>query len=191
MLWTILGFSVGILAVFCITVAETLVPLPMFDQFRPYAAIALGVAGGVFWFIGRALGRKLAANGGNPRFILVDLRYWGPMLMVFGLITLFIRPLRQTHTDAPQMVARPAPKPAVVVAKVPEPPKPQPVIQAPPVFPRMKMQGVFFRSAHPFAIINGQSYTVGDHVGEVLVRSIDKESVLVEFGGEIKTLTMN
>ena len=55
----------------------------------------------------------------------------------------------------------------------------------------MKIQGVIVREDSSFAIINGKSYSVGDHVGEVVVRAIDRESVEVELNGEIKLLTIN
>ena len=48
-----------------------------------------------------------------------------------------------------------------------------------------------FGSAAPFAIINGNSYTVGDRLGNVTVRAIDRATVVVELGGELKTLRVN
>jgi type II secretory pathway component PulC len=70
-------------------------------------------------------------------------------------------------------------------------PEPPPIVKAPPAFPKMKMQGVIFREAQPFVILNGESYTVGDHVGEVVVRAIDRTSVLLELEGQVKVLTIN
>jgi hypothetical protein len=58
-------------------------------------------------------------------------------------------------------------------------------------FPVLKFQGVIVREDSSFAIINGRSYTVGDHVGEVVVRSIHADSVALELHGEIKRFTMN
>jgi hypothetical protein len=111
MIWTILGISVAILAVFCISVAETLVGHPLFEQLRPYTAMGLGVAGAILWFVGRALSAKDSkSEGASRRFILFDLRYWGPMLLAFGVITLFIRPLRMVHVDKPAQVVKAAPR---------------------------------------------------------------------------------
>jgi hypothetical protein len=196
MIWTILGFSVGIVAFFCITGAETLVGKPMFELNRALIAGAFAIVGVVAWFVGRYLGsRKSGAESETEetaaakRFILFDLRYWGPMFVVLGIITLFIRPLKQETTEVVAQ-APPAPvKTAAVVVAVE--PKVAPKPQAPVEFPVLKMQGVIYRSERPFAIINGRSYAVGDHVGEVLVKAIDRTSVLLELSGELKMLTLN
>jgi hypothetical protein len=189
MIWTILGFSCGIVAIFCISVAETLVGRPVFEQFRPHAAIALGAMGAAAWLIGRVLAFRRARNDGEThRFLLFDLRYWGPMLLVLGVITLFIRPLRKV--DAPQEIAAPAPIPApTVVAKV----EPPPAAPHPVSFPSIRMQGVIFRETRPFAILDGNSYTIGDRVigSSVTVKAIDRSSVMLELEGQMKVLTMN
>jgi hypothetical protein len=187
MIWTILGISVAIVAVFCVTVAESLVGTPLFEQHRPHAALALALSGAIAWFIGRALASR---SENARRFLLCDLRYWGPMLLALGVITLFIRPLRHIEHSTPLQAAKPAPRP-VVVAKVEPPAAPQPAPAKPAVFPKMKMQGIIYREACPFVIINGASYTVGDQCGDVLVRAIDRESVMLEMAGEVKVLTLN
>jgi hypothetical protein len=191
MIWTILGISVAILAMFCITVAETLVGKPMFENYRAHAAIALGVAGAICWFIGRAIAARDSQNEDAPRrFVLTDLRYWGPMLLALGITTVFIRPLRFDGQEKPTVVAKPAPK------KLAEPPPktPEPtiaVVKTPLAFPPLKMQGVIYRETKPWVILNGQSYTVGDRLGPVLVRAIDRSSVMLELDGEMKVLTIN
>lgn len=197
MIWTILGFSVGIVAFFCVAVAETLVGKPVFEENRMYIAAVFTAAGVVAWFLGRYFGaRKREAQKENEeddeitvtaQFVLFDLRYWGPMLMTLGVIALFIRPLRQEKIEVATPV-RPPVKQAVVVvaAPLPEPVKPK----APVVFPVLKMQGVIFRETEPYAIINGQSYAVGDRLGEVTVKSIDRTGVVLELSGELKMLTL-
>jgi hypothetical protein len=191
MIWTILGISVAIVAVFCITVAELLVGKPMFEAYRPHLAIALGVAGAICWFIGRAIASRDTGEENAPRrFVLVDMRYWGPILVALGIITVFIRPLRFSETPKPSAVSKPAPKKPAEVVKQPEPTN-APVAKRPPVFPELKMQGVIYRATQPFVILNGQSYTIGDRLGDVHVRSIDRSSVMLELEGEMKVLTLN
>lgn len=194
MIWTILGFSVGIVAFFCIAVAETLVGKPAFEQNRMYIAGVFTAAGVAAWFIGRHLGGKKSLHadeeGVSPRFLLFDLRYWGPMLVTLGVITLFIRPLRQEHVE---VVSAPTPPPAkkVVEAVVPPPPLPEPPKpKEPVVFPELKMQGLFLNEKIPYAIINGGSYAVGDHVGKVTIKAIDRTGVMLELSGELKMLTL-
>jgi hypothetical protein len=195
MIWTILGVSVAIVAVFCISVAETLVGKPIFEGNRHYIAAVLVVAGVAAWFVGRHLGdrRRTTTNvlsdeeeSGSRSFVLLDLRYWGPMLLVLGVITLFIRPLR----SAPVAAAAPRREPPKVAIVTP-PRAPEPVKKAPVRFPPLKMQGVIFRETQPFAIINGESYTIGDHVGEVQIKAIDRTGVVLELSGEVKLLSLN
>jgi hypothetical protein len=189
MVWTILGLSVGILAFFCIATAEFLAGNPIFEPFRPHLAIGLGVLGGVAWVTGRILAAR--KDEAAPRsFLLADLRYWGPMFLVLGLITVFIQPLRFSKT----IKHSPPQKPAIVKV-VPPPPKPPepvaPVAKAPAVFPNLKVQGVLFGGSEPVAIVNGQSYMVGDHIGEVVVKAIERNGVMLEIAGEVKFLALN
>jgi len=62
---------------------------------------------------------------------------------------------------------------------------------APVKFPELKVQGVIFRAQNSFAIINGASYAVGDHVGDVLVKAIERESVMLELKGQYKVLSFD
>jgi hypothetical protein len=192
MIWTTLGVSVAIVAIFCISVAEALVGKSAFEQHREYVAGALAIAGVAAWFIGRHFDekRRAAHRDSQPRrFVLFDLKYWGPMLLVLGVITLFIRPLRKANVEVVQAPPKPAPKLVVKAEKPkePEPPKPK----APVVFPALKMQGVFFRERRPFAIINGESYAVGDRLGDVTIKAIGRTTVTLELSGEQKLLTLN
>ncbi|HMJ90906.1 MAG TPA: hypothetical protein VK530_13880, partial [Candidatus Acidoferrum sp.] len=180
-----------IVAFFCVSVAETLVGHPVFEKFRFYAAITLAAGGIIGWFVGRVVASRRQLRNEERRFVLFDLRYWGSMLVVLGVITVFIRPLRSKDADKPLAVVPPPrkPQPVLVVAKTPEPPPPAP--PKPVVFPALKIQGLIFRTSTPYAIINGQSYTVGDHLGDVVVRAIDRTSVMIEREGEMKVLTLN
>lgn len=183
----------AIVAAFCVSVAELLVGKPVFENNRPHIAGALVAAGVVAWFVGRALQPKPVSAEMDPdlaprRFVLFDLRYWGPMFLAFGIITLFIRPLKTVKPEPVLAKAKPAPKKEVVA---PRKPPVVAVTPARPVFPKLKMQGVIYREEKPFAIINGKSYTIGDHIGDVVVRSIDRTSVMLEGGGEMKVLSLD
>lgn len=189
MIWTILGFSVAIIAVFCVSVAETLVGKPAFENHREYVAGALVILGVVAWFAGRLSGKKRLAFGadGSRQFLLADLRYWGPMSVILGIITLFIQPLKQLKHDS-------VPKPVTAVIRAPAPPDPTPETRpkaGPVIFPELKMQGVFFRNERPFVILNGESYTVGDQLGNVVIKAIDRTGVLIELSGEEKHLRLD
>jgi hypothetical protein len=193
----ILGFSVAVVALFCFAVAGLLAGKPAFEVCRPYLAGGMVVIGVGAWFTGRVLARRKSLAPRDPEeegesFDLQDLRYWGPMCVLLGVITLFIWPLQEA-SSSPTVAAPPTLK--KVVAQVAPTPKPAPVrVIAKKIgvkFPVLKFQGVFVRDDSSFAIINGRSYTVGDHVGEVVVRSIHADSVALELHGEIKRFTMN
>jgi hypothetical protein len=184
-----------VIAVFSFSVASVLAGQPWFETVRPYAAGGFVAAGVVVWFLGRALGRKKPrsvqeADDEGSDFSLLDFRYWGPILFVCGVITVFIRPLQRPSESKPLIAAVPKKMVPIAVASTP-PPKPVPPVKAPTVFPPLRLQGVLIRDGSSFVIINGGSYTVGDHIGEVTVRSIEGERAVVEMGGQIKLLTLN
>jgi hypothetical protein len=194
MIWTILGVSVAILAFFCISVAETLVGKPIFENNRAYLALVLGAAGVAAWFLGRHLarGRQNSNAEGeeadSKQFVLLDLRYWGPMFLALGMITLFIRPLRSKKNEEVHLPPPPPPKPVAIVEV---PAQPQPRTNAPVIFPRLKMQAVFLEESQPSTIIDGQSYGVGDHVGKATIKAISRAGVTLELDGEVRLLTFN
>lgn len=194
MIWTILGVSVAILAFFCISVAETLVGKPIFESNRAYIALVLGAAGVAAWFLGRHFARGRQKNSvegeetDSKRFVLLDLRYWGPMFLALGMITLFIRPLRSKKAEE---VHLPPPPPSKPVAIVEAPAPPPPRTNAPVVFPKLKMQAVFLEKGEPSTIINGQSYGIGDHVGKATIKAISRAGVILELEGEVRLLTLN
>jgi hypothetical protein len=112
MIWTTIGFSVGIVTFFCIAVTETFVGKPLFENNRLYIAGAFAATGVAAWFVGRCLSGKMAEGESkesqtvSSSFLLCDLRYWSPMCVALGMIVVFIRPL-QTHTHTEAARSRP------------------------------------------------------------------------------------
>ncbi len=196
----------ALIAVFCLSVAGLLAGKPLFEACRPYLAMTLSACGVVAWFVGRFNAKRRSPQpaqgeadeqeecegGGKQDLSLWDLRYWGPMLTLLGVITIFIWPLNEPATPS-QVTAAPGPKKVAMPTLQPAPPtsKPVVVLAAPAKFPVLKVQGVIFRAQNPFAIINGASYTVGDRVGDVLVKAIERESVMLELDGQYKVLTLD
>ena len=95
---------------------------PAFEACRPYIAAAMTVIGVAAWFFGRVTSRRAMlsrnAEEDEDTFSLRDLRYWGPMLVILGVITLFIWPLGTPPAD--QAAVAPAPK-KVVRQTIPHP----------------------------------------------------------------------
>ena len=56
--------------------------------------------------------------------------------------------------------------------------------------PTFKLQGIFYRSANPSAMVNGKSVFVGDRVSGATVKGIDRQSVALEYEGQTKILTL-
>jgi hypothetical protein len=52
----------------------------------------------------------------------------------------------------------------------------------------LQIQGIFYKTTDPSAIINGQTVFVGDHVGPARVVAIERESVTIEVAQEKKIL---
>lgn len=51
-------------------------------------------------------------------------------------------------------------------------------------FPPLKLQGIFYRLKNPSALINGQTVSVGQQVEGVQIASIDRNTVVVQLGGQ-------
>jgi hypothetical protein len=188
MIWTVLGISVAIIAVFCVSLAETVVGHPIFENHRLHIAVALALPGAVLavlaWIV--SVRRKAMDFDDTKTFILFDLRFWGPMLIVFGAITVFIRPLKEMKAEIASIPVNAAPKPVLVETQAVSATAKRPVI-----FPKVRIQGIFFQASRAAAILNGESYAVGDWVGKARVKAIDRNGVLLEIAGETKLLTLN
>jgi hypothetical protein len=52
-----------------------------------------------------------------------------------------------------------------------------------------KLQGIFYRTANPSAVINTKTVFVGDHIANGRVKSISRETVTLDCDGETKVLT--
>jgi hypothetical protein len=185
MIWTILGISVAIIAVFCMSVAELLVGHPIFERSRGYIALTFAISGVVAWFIGRFLARRRLANETEDEtkiFVLFDLRYWGPMFVALGVITLFIDTIKMREKSV-GVAAAPAPPKKIEPVVVVEPP---PAPRLPVNFPAVKVQGIIFRADHPAIIVNGRSYEKGDSIGDMTIKEITREAVKFEKAGEEK-----
>jgi hypothetical protein len=162
-------------------------------------------AGVIAFLIGRTLNRKrklehamlkrLEEPGEEGQeyewqpFILFNLAYWGPILLAFGLVVLFIPAKLGSGT--------------VVEARAPAPPKAK-VQPATPTnlakveikqtnqvsFPSLKLQGITQRGPKSTALINGRTYFLGDTVGQARLISIFESSVVFELQGQLLSVTL-
>ena len=63
-------------------------------------------------------------------------------------------------------------------------------LAAKPVFPEMRLQGIFYRVAKPSVLINSRTLFINDKVEGVKVIAIDRQTVTLEFGGERRVLSL-
>jgi len=64
-----------------------------------------------------------------------------------------------------------------------------PVETAPPVWP--KLQGIFYATRNPSAVLNGKSVFIGGRVGEFVVAAIERQSVTVVGAGLTNVLSLS
>ena len=80
-------------------------------------------------------------------------------------------------------IPSPVPAPRAAVTNV----TPVVVVSTNP-FPRLKIQGIFYRANNPSAMINAKTVFIGDWVSNAKVVGITQDSVTVEFEGQTKVL---
>ena len=67
---------------------------------------------------------------------------------------------------------------------------PLPIDPPKPVFPKLKLQGIFWRPSRPSAVINSKTLFKGDRIDNARVLAIDQESVTLQWQNETKVLTL-
>ncbi|MCD6049277.1 MAG: hypothetical protein K0Q55_680 [Verrucomicrobia bacterium] len=98
-----------------------------------------------------------------------------------------------TPATVPAVAIEPKTESVVAVAPTPQPPvaKVEPATPPQPVFPEVKLQGIFYRLNNPTALISSKNVHVGDLVMGAKVVAIERASVTLEFKGERKVLTLD
>ena len=84
----------------------------------------------------------------------------------------------------------PAPALAVVTPAEPEASTVPVEEPAKPVSPAFKLQGIFYRTANPSAVVNNKTVFLGDSIGSSRVKAIDRQSVTLERDGTTQVLTL-
>lgn len=210
--WGLLGIAVAMAAGFCLLLTGVIQDKGFYEQFRWHICAALIVAGAVMGLLGRILSAPLSADEteepGAPgtSFPLFKMVFWGPMLMLFGVIIIFIAPKRTASreivaaaratneakvnppvtnktavaTQAVVATQRPVAVPNVATQAVAT----QAVAKPLPSPPSFKLQGLSYRQTNPSVLINGRTYFVGDYVGEARLTAIHEHSATLEWNGQ-------
>lgn len=206
-LWGRLGISVAIVAMFCIVMTEFLQSTAYYESYRWHTCgmfVAVGISVGL---IGRRINERWrkaqqllaksdefsdqAGEEAVPTdpFLLVNVAYWGLMLIVLGITIIFIIPRPKEVVIA---AATPAAPPKHAKPTNTPPPAPAPPAQPVPQksFPLVKLQGISYRKSNPSALINGKTFFVGDHIGAAKIVAIDPFSTTFEMDGEFKVFVL-
>ena len=198
----------AIVAMFCIVMTEFLQSTAYYESYRWHMCGLFVAAGISLGLIGRRLNERwrkaqqlLAkrdefSTGSEEEtvptdpFLLLNVAYWGLMLIVMGVTIVLITPRPKELVVA---AAAPAPPPK----KRAKPTNAPPTAQAPGVkvvpaktFPAIKLQGISYRKTNPSALINGKTFFVGDHIGAAKIVAIEPFSTTFEMDGEFKVFVL-
>src|SRR2546430_1990495 len=206
-LWGRLGISVAIVAMFCIVMTEFFQSTAYYESYRWHTCGLFVAAGISLGLIGRRLNERWrkaqqmlakqdefsAGSEEEPLptdpFLLVNVAYWGVMLIVLGVTIIFIIPRPKEVVVA--AAAAPAPAPKRPKQTNAPPPAPAPAAQPPQKsFPPITLQGISYRRTNPSALINGKTFFVGDHIGAAKIVVIDPSSTTFEIDGEFKAFVL-
>jgi hypothetical protein len=187
-IWTRLGISVALAALFYIAVAEMLQDKHVYEVHKWRFCIGFVVAGIALFFVGSWLNRRTRARyqagqatlpeqerdydpaQGEP-FMLFNLAYWGVMFVIFsGIIVVVVPTPRAEEKPKAEVAVRSTNKPVQFPAPPTNP-------------PALKLQGVTIRDATRSALINGRTYFIGNMVGEAKVIAIETNHAILDWRG--------
>ena len=211
-IWGRLGISVTIVAAFCIIMTEVFQSTSYYESYKWFICATFLVLGCIIWVAGRFLHRpssekevqqnqsgtaeETAEETSQPSGLpmLLNLRYWGAMMILFGIIIVFIVPYKESvarpvaaRTNATPKATPPPSITNAPVAVAIQPPSPPTSTN---VFPSLKLQGVIFRQPDPSVLINGRTYFIGDRVEEAEVVAIQEDRATVSWNGQLRVLIL-
>src|SRR5882762_3108114 len=155
-LWGRLGISVAIVAMFCIVMTEFFQSTAYYESYQWHTCGLFVAAGISLGLVGRRLNERWrkaqqllakrdefsAGSQEEPAptdpFLLVNVAYWGLMLIILGITIIFITPRSKEVVIAAAAVVPPPKR-----AKPTNAPPPAPIAQAAPEksFPPIRLQG--------------------------------------------------
>jgi hypothetical protein len=176
------------------------------------AVLAVAALGAGAWFTWKALHpakpKSLAAAQPDKKTGAVEgakrpasPKGAGDVAKVTGAVKSNLPPLARAKPPAPAPTP-PAAAGAPVQPTVAPGAQPTPVAEAEPavaaaaqpaapaLWPKLDLQGIFFRLKNPSVRINGTNLYVGNEIEGVRVVDIQRESVIVQLGGETNVLTL-
>jgi hypothetical protein len=96
----------------------------------------------------------------------------------------------QRRTPVPNSLpaaTAPAPSPSVATATATAAPATA-IATEPGGFPKLVLQGIYYRPSRPSVVINSKTLYVGDKVAQAKILAIDRKEVTVQWGNEVRVL---
>jgi hypothetical protein len=181
-----IGLVLVVLAIFCFGATEVFKRRPELLLHKKAIAGGLAGAGTLLWLIAKVHGKS--EEGTSKQGGLLSLQFCGCLLASAGAIVSCIAPISQ-FIASPQSIVRLTSQESW-----------------PEIFKKraggnsgstrsakgsLRIQGIFFRTNDPSAIINGQTVFVGDRIGAARITAIERQSVTIEIAQEKKVLTVS
>ena len=185
------GMTLVVVALAAGAGAEYLVGHPMFETHRLLLAAGLSGVGLLLLLLGMVVASRRRTKKLPPPAALVrllELRHWGVLAMLLGVLTFNF----ETWAIAERwhlVRSRLAQNPEIVLAREPAETN-QVAVAVPVIFPTVKIQGIIYKKDQPVAFIKGESYGIGDFVGEALVKEITRDGLVLQLSNEVKTIRM-
>jgi hypothetical protein len=192
-IWTRLGVTIGILALFGFFAFKTLRSSQFLQTRQKQIAVGLAGAGALLWLIQKVHHKPLEVEGDeaekyeSPFYATGS--YWGLILLLCGGLVGGANHMKRTlgRTDWKDRIAS-----LENVIRIPKFANARARAANANSAPEVKLQGIGFNPnpAKSSAIINGQTVLCGESAGGVKVLSMNAGSVTVDVTGQVKVLTL-
>jgi hypothetical protein len=183
-----IGLMVVVLAILCFVASEVFRRHPELLVHRKAIGACIAGAGTMLWLVAKVHGSSDDAIEKPNRVLTVS--FFGMVIAGLGAVITFSAPISQIVSSPQTFIRAHA---SEHLARLPELFRAQnSAIVARAEKARgnnsLQIQGIFYKTTDPSAIINGQTVFVGDHVGPARVVAIERESVTIEVAQEKKIL---
>jgi hypothetical protein len=204
-IWGRFCISAAIGSLFCLLMSVFVKTTEFYAGHRWYFCLAFLTAGAGVALLGWVLQEKSAstqaeASAGESAtngpevpdepFILRSVTFWGAMIVLFGVLTVFIKP----HPANRLPVQAASTQPSGSARTTGGPPVQGAATKLDPATtnkaPLMKLQGISYRKQNGSVLINGKTLFVGDRVGSAKLIAIEPRSATFEVDGEQQVLTL-
>ena len=206
-IWGRFCISAAIGSLFCLLMSVFVKTTEFYAGHRWYFCLALLAAGASVALLGWVLQRKSGGTQVQPSagdsatngpevpdepFILRSVTFWGAMIVLFALLTVFIKPRPGTRIIQVQAASVQPSGSSRTRGSEPSAQASATKVDLAPTnkAPSIKLQGISYRKQNASVLINGKTLFVGDRVGSAKLIAIEPHSATLEIDGEQQVLTL-